>query len=475
MAVDRRTFLLGVGAGAGWLAMRGLGARGFAAASEPADFGATLRTLAASLTPFQRANIVFPADHPSRQIDNTLAILRGPHLGTLLSPEQQVLARRLFAGCLSERGRAAFAGTIAVEGRFEGCDLAIYGDPASGPAEVVVSGGHLLVRGGAPSRGSALGGGVAYGHQIGNGKWRVPGNSFAYHGDALNRFMRTLSPVERTAATLPAPPHELVLQVQRAGADFPGVAIGSLGAASQDAARALLETVFSCYPEDRQREAFSCIEGNGGIEELHVAVYASHGFYADMKSWDAVDAAERARRGDPYWQIWRIEGPGTVVHFKGHPHVHAYIDVVRDPARANLGESLDRTDVVLEGESMRVVLEAALRHATGEPLAFHGAEVPGRFCPGDVTTGLAWSLDPYRNRVAIATIEGREMAFDLRQRLTAHGAKIARGDFYRIATTDYHGREEEIGTPHDVEASPVLLRDALVAYLRTVGLRPAAA
>ena len=254
--------------------------------------------------------------------------------------------------------------------------------------------------------------------------------------------------------------------MQGADGRFPGVQIGSLGAASQDEARRLLETVFSCYPEDRQREAFACIEGNGGIEALYVAVYGSHGFYSDMKTWDALDPAERAVRGDPYWQIWRIEGPGAVVHFRGYPHVHAYIDVVRDPARANLGESLARIDAPLEGEPMRQLLEAALRRATGEALAFHGAEVPGRFCPGDVTTGLAWSLDPYANRVAVATIEGREMAFDLRQRLTAQGARIERGDLYRIATTDYYGREEEFGTPHSVESSPLLLRDALVTHLR---------
>lgn len=466
MALDRRTFLLGLGAGAGWLAARGLGARGLGRTAAPEDFAATLRTFAASLTPLQREHIVFPADHPSRQLNNTFAIVKGPHLGTLLSPEQQVVARQLFDGMLSERGRDAFAGTIAVEGRFEGCVVAIYGDPAREDAEVLISGGHLLVRGGASSRGSALGGGVSYGHQIGNGEWRVPGNSFAYHGDALNRFMTTLGPVERTAAILPAPPHELVLQVQRAGADFPGVAIGSLGAAPQDEARRLLETVFSCYPEERQREAFACIDGNGGIEALHVAVYASHGFYADMKSWDALDDAERAQRGDPYWQIWRIEGPGTVVHFKGSPHVHAYIDVVRDPARANLGESLAHIDAPLEGEPMRQLLESALRRATGEALAFHGAEVPGRFCPGDVTTGLAWSLDPYANRVAVASIEGREMAFDLLRRLTAQGEKIERGDLYRIATTDYYGRQDEFGKPKSVEVSPLLLRDALVTHLR---------
>lgn len=470
MQIDRRTFLVGLGAGAGWIAARGLGARGIAGVGDPADFAATLRELGASLTPLQREHVVFPADHPSRQINNTFAIVKGPHLGTLLSPSQQVLVRRLFDGMLSERGREAFAGTIAVEGRFEGCVLAIYGEPTSGDAHVAVSGGHLLVRGGGTGSRSAFGGGVAYGHQIGNGKWRVPGNSFAYHGDALNRFMATLAPDERARAILPAPPHELLLQVQQAGAPFPGVAIGSLGEASRDEAKQLLDTVFSCHPEERRREAFSCIDGNGGIGALHVAVYASHGFYEDMKAWDSLDPAERAERGAPYWQIWRIEGPGTVVHFKGHPHVHAYIDVVRDPAHANLGESLARIDAPLEGESMRSLLEAALRSATGEAFAFHGAEVPGRFCPGDVTTGLAWSLDPYANRVAVATIEGREMAFALRQRLASQGVKVPLGDTYRIATTDYYGRQEEFGRPQSVQVSSLLLRDALVAHLRSGAL-----
>lgn len=470
MPIDRRTFLLGLGAGAGWLGARALGVPGLRGSSDSIPFAEKLRAFGASLTPFQREKIVFPADHPSRQLNNTFAIVKGPHLGTLLSPSQQELVHGLFDDSLSERGRDAFAGTIAVEGRFEGCVVAVYGEPTSGDAEIVVSGGHLLVRGGASSRGSALGGGVAYGHQIGNEQWRVPGNSFAYHGDALNRFMATLAPAERERAILPAPPHELVLQVQRAGATFPGVAIGSLGEASRDEARRLLETVFSCYPAERQHEAFACIDGNGGVDALHVAVYASHGFYADMKAWDTLQPDERASRGAPYWQIWRIEGPGTIVHFKGYPHVHAYIDVVRDPARANLGESLAHVDAPLEGEAMRRLLEGALRHATGEALAFHGGEVPGRFCPGDVTTGLAWSLDPYANHVSIATIEGREMEFGLYQRLTAQGLKVERGDLYRIATTDYYGRQEEFGKPDSIETSPLLLRDALVSHLRAGAL-----
>jgi hypothetical protein len=197
-----------------------------------------------------------------------------------------------------------------------------------------------------------------------------------------------------------------------------------------------------------------------------------------MVSWAALDAPERERRGEPYWQVWRVEGPGTVIHFKGHPHVHAYLSIVRDPARANLGESLARTESTLEGEPMRRLLEAALRRASGEPLAFHGAQVPGRFCAGEVTTGLAFALDPYANRVAVATVEGRALAAPARERLARAGVAIEPGGRYRIATTDYFARGDEaheLGTPLAVETGSELVRDALIAEIRANRLAAAMA
>lgn len=473
MSIDRRAFLAALGGGAGWLVARGLGVPGFGAADAPAEFGATLRALGASLTPFQRERIVFPSDHPSRQINNTIAVVKGPHLGTLLSPSQRALAADLYASTLSARGREAFAGTIAVEGRLDGCVLAIYGEPTGGDAHAVISGGHLLVRGGGRDANAPLGGGVAYGHQLGNERWRVPGNSFAYHGDAFNRFFAALAPHEREAAILPAPPHELLLQAQGAGGRFPGVAIGSLGGAAQDEAQRLVETLFSCYPEPQRRAALDCVASHGGVGALHAATFANRGFYADMQRWDALDAAEHARRGDPYWQVWRLEGPGLVVHFKGYPHVHAYIEVARDPARANVGESIAATQATLEGEPMRRLYEASLRRATGEPVAYAGPEVPGRFCAGEITTGLAWSLDPYGNRVVVATIDPARMAPDVRERLASAGVALADGTPLRVATIDYLAVEGLLGDSRAVEPGDGLLRDALVAQLRADGLRAA--
>jgi hypothetical protein len=477
-AFGRRAFLAGAGAGAGWLLARGLGVSHWLPPGDPATaYPELLRALAASLTPGQRALLVLPADHPSRQIANTISVLERPHLGTLLSPAQRALVDRLCASLLSPQGRAAFAGTLAVEGRLDGCVLALYGEPESGRAQAVLAGGHLMLRGGGESpEGAALGGGIAYGHQIGNHRWRVEGNAFAPHGDAANRLFASLGAQERARAILPAPPHELVLQVQQAGVSFPGVRVGSLSEPGREQAARLLDSVLSLVPDAARARALACIEGNGGREALHVAFYASHGFYADMRSWASLAPEERAQRGDPYWQVWRIEGPGSVIHFQGYPHVHAYVQVVRDPARANLGESLGVASRLVEGAALRRVLEGALRRATGEALAFHPDEVPGRICPGEITTGLAYALDPYRNHLVVATLEGRAASPALRERLAAAGVALDPGRRYRVASTEYFASHAGmLGEPDDVERDEGLLRDAIVAHLRAGGLADASA
>jgi hypothetical protein len=198
----------------------------------------------------------------------------------------------------------------------------------------------------------------------------VEGNAFAYHGDAANRLWASLDAPARRRALLEAPPHELVLQPRAAGAPLPGVPVESLDEPARGEADRLLDTVLGIHPDAERMDARAAIDANGGTGALHFATYGSKGFYADMRSWGELDPAERERRGDPYWQVWRLEGPGTVIHFQGHPHVHAYVNVVRDPSSANVGDALGTTPG-LEGESMRRLLEAALRRASGERLAWH--------------------------------------------------------------------------------------------------------
>ncbi len=469
-SVGRRTFLTASAAAAGLLAARGLGVHGVGAAAPTGSVMEHLEALVASMTLEQRAQTVLHRDHPSRQITNTSTFLDRPHIGTVFTPSQIELVARLRDAMLSKKGCQDFAGTFAVEGKFEGCVLAIYGDPLDGPAQAALMGGHVLLRGGNIGR-EPFGGGVAYGHQLGNEQWKIPGNSFAHHGDAANAVFAALDEASRTKAVAATAPNELVLQPQSADGHFDGLRLGDANEAGRAEAEALLDVVFSHYPELEAKRARDTIDSHGGVDELRLAFYESHGFYEDMQSVASLDAAERARRGVPYWQVWRIEGPGTVIHFQGHPHVHAYVQIVQDPTRWGSGDLLARLGRTIEGVEMRRLIEDAMKSAAQTPYGFHGDEVFGRFCPGDVTSGHAWSLDPYGNRLARIEIEGRAIAPPLRQRLEGWGVSPGDDEIVRVGTSDYFAsRTDLVGDPKNVETAELRVGEAIAAHIDTGAL-----
>ena len=68
------------------------------------------------------------------------------------------------------------------------------------------------------------------------------------------------------------------------------------------------------------------------------------------------------------------------------------------------------------------------------------------------------------------------MAAPLRQRLEEGGVVVDLRARYRVTSTDYLVQQADtFGQPERVERSPLLLRDALVAYLRAGGLVQATA
>ena len=305
-------------------------------------------------------------------------------------------------GMLSEQGREAFAGTLAVEGRLDGCVLALYGEPETGRAQAVLMGGHVMLRGGGESaEGAAFGGGLAYGHQIGNHRWRVEGNSFAPHGDAANRLVR--EPRARGAcARHPA--------LASARARAPGAARGR--ALPRRARRLALRAARRRRPpgcstpssrairKPRARGRSPASRATAGAKRCTSRSTRSHGFYrGHARVGDARARGARAARR-PLLAGVAHRGPRHDRALQG-PSARARLRPggARPRAREFRRRRSARLATSIEGERLRRVLEGALRRATGEPLAFHADEIPGRFCPGEITTGLAYSLDPYRNHV----------------------------------------------------------------------------
>jgi hypothetical protein len=71
-----------------------------------------------------------------------------------------------------------------------------------------------------------------------------------------------------------------------------------------------LKVLLAPYRADDVDEVYSILKTTGGFDQLHLAFYQE----GDLQN-------------DRVWDIWRVEGPSFVWHFRGAPHVHAYINI----------------------------------------------------------------------------------------------------------------------------------------------------
>jgi hypothetical protein len=474
--ISRRALLAGAGLAIGYAAS-GVGRRWGILGGLPfeeLDHATCLERLYASLSPGQRSLCCFDWDHPSRQLTNTVPIFHRPHVGTLLGAEQRDLVARLYATMLSDVGHPLFRSTLSLEaGGIDGCMLAIYGQPG-GPMQASINGGHLHVRSpGSRASGAALGGPIAYGQQTGNGTYRVQGNAFAFQSERVNELYQQLPSVLQAQVRVPRFDAEFIVQIQDETGSFPGVRFGSMPDAARERAHALVRTVLSSYPGEEREEALSCIEHNGGLDALHLAVSDEHGYYPDRSTVAKRGNAEPQDGIPPFFQVWRVEGPGTVLRFQGAPHVHAYLHVVRDVHRPSVGETLAWTEAPVEGAALQRLARNALVHSTVADHAYYPWPAATRLRAGAVTTGDLWSLDPFDNHVGVAFLRGDAMGPELRDALRREGVEVEPRREYRIAATREllaGGELAGFGEPRRVEDTGISLRDALVREVRQRGL-----
>ena len=71
-----------------------------------------------------------------------------------------------------------------------------------------------------------------------------------------------------------------------------------------------LKVLLAPYRKEDVEEVMEILKSSGGVDKLYMAFYQQE----DLGS-------------DKVWDIWRVEGPSLVCHFRGAPHVHAYINI----------------------------------------------------------------------------------------------------------------------------------------------------
>ncbi len=186
--------------------------------------------------------------------------------------------------------------------------VAMFGNPADEHFQWLLTGRHLTLRAdGNTVAGRAFGGPIVYGH---GEESSAADNLFYFQTKRVNEVFAALDKSQAATALRTKAPAENQVSLQGKQGQFAGIKVGDLSSDQQQLVRDVLGTILSPYRAEDTDEALAIIDGGGGVESLRFAFYSNE----DLES-------------DGIWDVWRIEGPNAVIHFRGAPHVHAYIHI----------------------------------------------------------------------------------------------------------------------------------------------------
>ncbi len=270
----------------------------------------TVKHFYETLSESQRGAICFEFDHALRQRISANWYITKPLVGSdFYSKEQKSLILEIVKGVTSEDGYERFLKQMDDDsGGIDDYTVAVFGQPGSGKFEWELTGRHLTLRADGDSVDHvAFGGPIVYGHgEEGN----LADNLFHYQTKRANEVFAALDPKQRERALLEKAPKEDQVKLQGGQGKFPGLAASELSADQKELFESVVKTILAPYRKEDVDETVSILKQSGGLDQLHLAFYQQ----GDLGN-------------DQVWDIWRIEGPSFVCHFRGAPHVHAYINV----------------------------------------------------------------------------------------------------------------------------------------------------
>jgi len=151
---------------------------------------------------------------------------------------------------------------------------------------------------------------MVYGH---GDESSASANIFYYQTQKVNEVFAALDTDQaKQALVSSAAPKETDIRIQGEKGKFAGLAVSAMNDDQKRIVKDCLKTLLAPYRKEDGAEAMKLIDATGGIDQLRFAFYQQE----DLGK-------------DKIWDIWRIEGPSTVVHFRGAPHVHAYINIAQ--------------------------------------------------------------------------------------------------------------------------------------------------
>ena len=270
-----------------------------------------------SLTEEQRAKMAFPFDHPLRsKVDNNWFITPAK-IGKFFTPEQQAMIEEIFRGLHNPE----FVDKVLYHmkedaGGLGNYTVALFGEPGTGAFEFVLTGRHCTARcDGDSVAGVAFGGPIFYGHQAGptfEEKPDHPNNVYWYQAKRANEVFQALDGKQREKALLGSPREEKATETValKQRGEIAGLPVSDMSKDQKHLVEQVLADLLMPFRKKDTDEAMQIIKANGGVASLSMAFYKNLDLGADR-----------------VWDVWQLESPNMVWYFRGHPHVHTWVNI----------------------------------------------------------------------------------------------------------------------------------------------------
>ena len=140
--------------------------------------------------------------------------------------------------------------------------------------------------------------------------------------DPANADGAALDPGQRKIALLKKAPDEDKIELQGNTGNLPGLAVGKMSSDQKELVQKVMGDLLAPYRQADREEAMKCVTAAGGVDKIHLSYYQQEDIGKDN-----------------VWDIWRLEGPAFVWHFRGAPHIHVWVNICSDPQHSKIAKA----------------------------------------------------------------------------------------------------------------------------------------
>ena len=322
-SVDRRHFIKKATTGAAGIVAASAVPVPLFASNNLAGPETVVTSLYETLNEKQRKAVCFDWNHK----DPKLGLLRtrisanwsitDPGVNTkFYSDQQRGIIRDIFEGLISPDWLAKVDKQLDDDcgGFGEDQSIAIFGKPGDGDFEFVIAGRHLTLRcDGNSADHVAFGGPIFYGHDpYGdfNEPKDHPGNVYWEQALIANEVYQSLDQHQQEQARVRKAPNENRVGFKGDTKAISGISVADLNPDQRQSVQGLLQLLVEPFRKSDQDEVMQCVNTQGGLDKFKMSYFVNK----DIGN-------------DGVWDVWRLEGPSFVWHFRGAPHVHVWVNV----------------------------------------------------------------------------------------------------------------------------------------------------